>query len=65
MSAFGVASPEEAMAIAKQMGLSQEALESIMMPEPKRQNLVDPALMEPVQLTRKQQLGIEPIPPEI
>lgn len=45
------------------MGLSEDALASIVQPKPRE--MVDPALMEPVQLTRKQQLGIEPIPPEV
>ena len=72
MKALGASSPEEALAIMQATGLKQEDIPKLLMERqmedqigmqtPPNMNQTPP---EPVKLTRKQQLGMEPIPPEV
>ena len=61
MKAFGVDSPQEAMMMMHAMGLQPEDLPKLL--EARQQQ--EEKAKEPVQLTRRQQLGIDPIPPEV
>lgn len=67
MRSLGADSVEEAMEIIQAAGIKPEDIPSLLMSNglsPKESNPV-PTLPEPPKLTRKQQLGMEPIPPEL
>lgn len=67
MRSLGADSVEEAMEIIQAAGIKPEDIPSLLMSNglsPKESNPM-PTLPEPPKLTRKQQLGMEPIPPEL
>ena len=65
MRSLGTDSIEEAMQIIKAAGIKEEDVPALLMSNGLGGGAPKPPLAEPPKLTRKQQLGIEAIPPEL
>lgn len=66
MRSLGTDTIEEAMQIIKAAGIKEEDVPALLMSNGLGGGAPKPAMAaEPPKLTRKQQLGIEPIPPEL
>ena len=64
MRSLGTDTIEEAMQIIKAAGIREEDVPALLMSNGLG-GAPNPPMAEPPKLTRKQQLGIEPIPPEV
>lgn len=65
MRSLGTDSVEEALHIIKAAGIKEEDVPALLMSNGLAASKREPALPEPPKLTRRQQLGIDPIPPEL